>query len=70
MGRIICCVRCGRDTKAYSGYCNECTGHPRKGKGRKQRSPFVNEFMDYLEANVDDVNIKNRNHLSHGIYEV
>jgi len=65
-GKIVCCERCGRDTRNTGGICRECLGtHTRNPfysheyKGRQFRAYLVRP-MDYEddygeESSPDDV---------------
>ena len=58
---IVCCARCGRDTRARSGVCAQCAGRhlaTDEYRGRKARPvPHLDELEDRYddESGPDDI---------------
>lgn len=36
-GKLVCCLSCGKDTMAPSGYCSQCFGGHHKQPDHKRR---------------------------------
>ena len=55
----VCCLNCGRDTRATSGYCSDCGGVGRgfgNGRGRKGRDMQAvwGDNTDETEEDIED----------------
>ena len=66
----VCCLRCGRDTRATSGYCTGCGGSNRafgKGRGYKSRDmrPVWENPLDETEDDIEDNRSDSDYHGSH-----
>lgn len=67
-GLLMCCLGCGRDTKAKGGYCASCGGSRfggGRGKGEKSRNWKMLAVDPNDDGDVIDSESDNQYHGSH-----